>query len=166
MQVNLDENSNVLVVKDNSSDGYLITIDSRTTVKVSKTELKLLHALISAQLEDNSKEGRDALKKVLIDTLISHRTKFEGALRKMKNEEIALAVWYPGDVRIMQEVLKHISKRTADDVQDAVRESIDRRIRKERSMGNTVFETQMAEKGKAALIMLLKLVLDTDTLPL
>lgn len=166
MQVNLDDNANVLVEKDTNSDGYLITVDSRVTVRVTKTELRLLQALIGAQLEDNSKAGRDGLKKVLVDALTTHRTKFEEALRRMRVEDIALAVWYVGDVRVTQEVLKYVSKRAADDVQDSVREAIDRRVRKERSTGNTVFEQQMMEKGKMSLINLLKLVLDTDTLPL
>lgn len=168
MQVKLNEESqNILIERDKESEGYFnINIDSRVSVKVSKTELKFMHALIGALLEDNPRANKDGLRKVMVEALSTHRPKFQDALRKMKQEEIAFAVWYAGDMRVSQEILKHMSKRSAEDVQAAVRETIERRIRKERSEGNTAFEGQMEEYGKNAVTALLKLVFDSDTIPM
>lgn len=167
MQVNLTEESgNITVEKIVGSEEYVLNIDSRVTVRVTKTELRLMHALIGAQLQDNPKASKDGLKKVLSDALVSHNAKFQDALRKLKKEDIAFAVWYAGDLRITHEIMRNMSKRSADDVQEAIRETIERRIRKERSVGNAAFEGQMEEYGKNAVIGLLKMVYDSETIPM
>lgn len=167
MQVRLnEEGGNITVEKMEGSEDFVLNIDSRVTVRITKTEMRLLHALIGAQLQENPKANRDGLKKVLSDALVTHNAKFQDALRKLKKEDIAFAVWYAGDLRLTHEILKNMSKRSADDVQEAIRETIERRIRKERSTGNAAFEGQMAEYGKNAVITLLKLVFDSETIPM
>ncbi|PLX68601.1 MAG: hypothetical protein C0603_05465 [Denitrovibrio sp.] len=59
------------------------------------------------------------------------------------------------------EVLSNMSKRSAEDVEVAIRESIERRIRKERSEGNLDIEEVMADQGKSAASGLLKKVLNS-----
>lgn len=167
MQVKLLEDSgNISVEKEESSESYQIMIDSRVSIRVTRTELKLLHAIIGSLLQENPKANRDNLKKVLAEAMVSHKGKIQDALRRMKQEDIAYAVWYTGDLRITQEILRNMSKRSADDIQEAVRESIERRIRKERSTGNSSYEAQVEEYGKNAVITLLKMVYDSETLPL
>jgi len=166
MQVNLDESNNITIEREGTSDSFVMCIDSRVTVRLSKSEMRLMHALIGAQLQDNPKMGRDALKKVMADTLVSHKPKVQEVLRRMKKEDIAFVVWYMGDLRMGHEILNNMSKRSAEDVQETVREAIERRIRKERSTGNTTFEVQLTEYGKAAVTSFLKQVFDTDTIPI
>lgn len=165
MQVNLEESNNITIEREGTSDSFIMCIDSRVTVRLAKAELKLMHALIGAQLQDNPKLGKDALKKVMADALVSNKPKVQEVLRRMKQEDIAFVVWYMGDLRLAHEILGNMSKRAADDVQESVREGIERRIRKERSTGNSSFETQMAEYGKNAVTAFLKQVFETDALP-
>ncbi|WP_303851601.1 hypothetical protein [Seleniivibrio woodruffii] len=164
MQVNLEESNNITIEREGTSDSFIMCIDSRVTVKLSKSEMRLMHALIGAQLQDNPKMGKDALKKVMSDALSANKPKVQEVLRRMKQEDIAFVVWYMGDLRLAHEILSNMSKRSAEDVQETVREAIERRIRKERSTGNTVFESQMNEYGKNVVTSFLKQVFDTDNL--
>ncbi len=164
MQVNLEESNNITIEREGTSDSFIMCIDSRVTVKLSKSELRLMHALIGAQLQDNQKLGKDALKKVMADALSTNKPKVQEVLRRMKQEDIAFVVWYMGDLRLAHEILGNMSKRAAEDVQETVREAIERRIRKERSTGNNGFESQMNEYGKNAVTAFLKQVFDTDNL--
>jgi len=164
MQVNLEESNNITIEREGTSDSFIMCIDSRVTVKLSKAELKLMHALIGAQLQDNPKLGKDALKKVMADALTSNKPKVQEVLRRMKQEDIAFVVWYMGDLRLAHEILGNMSKRAAEDVQETVREAIERRIRKERSTGNNAFENQMNEYGKNTVTAFLKQVFDTDNI--
>ena len=165
MQVKLVEDTgNVTIEKD--GEGFVICIDSRVRVNVTKPELKLMHALIGALLTEKTGSDKGALKKLVMETLSTNKARFQDVLRKMKAEDTAFVVWYCGDVRTTQEILKNMSKRAADDVQDTVRETIERRIRKERSEGNQSFEKEMDDYGRCTVMNMLKQVLDSDNLPI
>jgi len=161
MQVNLDDSINIKIEKNDEEDSYILFVDNRTSMTFDRSELKFIHALIGSMLGENTKESKESLKKTLKDVIRSHKTQLQGTLRKMKKQDIALAVWYAGDLTISQEILRNMSKRSADDVQEAIRETIERKIRKERSLGNSEIEAEMQEQGWQAVTSMLKEVFRT-----
>jgi arsenate reductase-like glutaredoxin family protein len=156
MKINLEDSINIKLEKVEEQDKYVLFVDGRTSISFDRSELKFLQALIESMLDENTKESRESLKKTLRGVIDNQKTQLQNALRKMRKQEIAFAVWYIGDHHISQEILKNMSKRSAEDVQESVRETIERKIRKERSLGNNDIEKEMQQHGWQAVTSLLK----------
>jgi len=161
MQVNLDDESNINVEKVRNKDEYILSIDGRTKLYFSESEMKFLHAMIDSALKEGDGMSKDSIRQALMDAVTNHKAKLQVTLRDMRSKDIAFALWYVDDEAMRAEVLSNMSKRSAEDVEVAIRESIERRIRKERSEGNLDIEEVMADQGKSAASGLLKKVLNS-----
>ncbi len=53
MQVNLDDDSNINVEKIHNKDEYVLSVDGRTKLFFSESEMKFLHALIDSALKED-----------------------------------------------------------------------------------------------------------------
>lgn len=161
MQVNLDDSTNINIEKVQDSDEYILSVDGRTKLSFSRSEMKYLLALIDSALKEDEGLSRDALRDALSEAVVSKKPQLQNTLRNMRAEEIAFAVWYIADQNIAAEITANISKRSAEDVAEFLRESIERRIRKERAEGNKEIEAAMSTHGKAAASAMLKKILDS-----
>ncbi len=161
MQVNLDDDSNINVEKIHNKDEYVLSVDGRTKLFFSESEMKFLHALIDSALKEDEGMSKDSIKQALKDAVANHKAKLQITLRDMRSKDIGFALWYVGDASVRADVLANMSKRSAEDVETVIKESIERRIRKERSDGNLDIEEVMAAQGKSAASALLKKVLQS-----
>jgi hypothetical protein len=160
MHVNLDDSTDITLEKDNDTEKYILSIDSRSQIAFSASELKFIAAMIDSVLKTDAGQSRDSLQRSLKDAVSAHKAHLQNILRNMKIEDIALAVWYIDDTAATLEILANMSKRSAEDVQTAIKENIERRIRKERSEGKADIEDIMLEHGRSAAALLLKKLLD------
>lgn len=160
MQVNLDDSTNINIEKVQDKDEYILSVDSRTKMTFSRSEMKYIQAMIDSALKEDLGMSRDSLQKSIKEAVATKKAQLQNCLRNMKIEDIAFAVWYAADQDVAAEILANMSKRSAEDVSNTVRESIERRIRKERAEGNREIESVMTEQGRAAASAMLKKILD------
>jgi len=162
MQVNLDDTTNINIEKVQDKDQYILSVDGRTSIVFSKSEMKFVLALVDSALKDDEGMSMDSLKESLKDAVAKHKTQLQLTLRNMKTEDIAYAIWFVGDQTLSADILANMSKRSAEDVQNTIKETVERRIRKERSEGNMDIEDVLKEQGRSAATTLLKKVLDSQ----
>jgi len=158
MQVNLDDSSNINVEK-TGADEFVLTIDTRTKITFSRSELKFVQAMIDSALKEADGKSVDSLKDALKNAMEKQRSQLQLMLRNFSTEDIAYVVWFVREKQFAGNILANISKRAADDVQAYVLESIDRRIRKEKAEGNVEIEEIMKENGRSACSKMLKEIL-------
>lgn len=162
MQVNLDDSTNINIEKIVDRDEYILSVDGRTRMSFSRSELKFIHAMMDSVLKEDEGMTRDSLRKSLKEAVESKRPLLQNCLRNMKVEDISYALWYAEDNTVTDVIMENISKRSAEDVQNIIRDSIERRIRKERAEGDREVEARMKENGRAAAAAMLKRILDAE----
>lgn len=160
MQVKLDDSTKINISKSEDGNEFVLTVDGRTSMSFSRSEMLYIQALLDSALKEDQM-SRDSLKKSLKDAAEKSADKLQPALRHMKTEDIAYAVWFAGSQSFTDVILANISKRSAEDVQTAVRETIERRIRKERAEGNKDIEKITDEKGRSCASAMLRKILET-----
>jgi len=161
MQVNLDDSSNLNITKVEDKDEYIFSVDGRTEIRFSRSELKFIQAMIDSALKDDIEQSRDSLKKSITNAVVKHKAQLQNILRNIRTEDIAFAVWFAADENVKNDILANLSKRSAEDVMETIKDGIERRIRKERSEGNQDIEEVMKEQGRSAAAIFLKKVLDS-----
>ncbi|XOB65097.1 hypothetical protein ACMC5R_13565 [Deferribacteres bacterium DY0037] len=159
MQVNLDDGTNINVEKTEAGDEFVLCVDDRTRMYFSRSELKFIQALIDSALKEDEVMSRESLQDSLINAVETQKPQLQLILRNMKTEDMAYAVWYIADKKFTEAVLGNISRRSSEDVQEIVRESIERRIRKERAEGNRDIENVLKEQGRHAAAGMLRKIL-------
>jgi hypothetical protein len=159
MQVNLDDSTNINVEKTEVGDEFVLSVDNRMRMFFSRAELKFLQALIDSALREDDVMSKESLQKSLKNAVDTQKPQLQLILRNMRTEDLAHAVWYIADRDFTDAVLCNISKRSCEDVQEIVRESIERRIRKERAEGNKDIENVLKEQGRQASAAMLRKIL-------
>ncbi|PLX68600.1 MAG: hypothetical protein C0603_05460 [Denitrovibrio sp.] len=97
MQVNLDDESNINVEKVRNKDEYILSIDGRTKLYFSESEMKFLHAMIDSALKEGDGMSKDSIRQALMDAVTNHKAKLQVTLRDMRSKDIAFALWYVDD---------------------------------------------------------------------
>jgi len=160
MQVNLDDSTNINVEKIEDSENYILSVDGRTRMIFSKSELKFINALIDSALKEDTGQSRESLRDSLKEAVSRNSAKLQKILLGVDKEDLALAIWYADSEETAEELYRNMSKRSVEAVQEAVRETVERRIRKERSLGNKDIEKIVTEEGRAAAASFLKKLID------
>ena len=159
MQVNLDDSTNLNLKKTEDKDEYVLKVDGRTEIRFSRSELKFVQAMIDSALKEDVQQSRDSLKSSIADAVLKNRGQLQNILRNIRIEDIAFAVWFAADSEVKSIILSNMSKRAAEDINETISDSIERRIRKERSEGKKDVEETMKEQGRSAAAVLLKKIL-------
>ena len=161
MQVNLDDDSNINVVRTDNVDEFQLTINDKVRVTFSRSELKFINALIDSALKEDEELSMESLQQSIKDVVEKNRPKLQLVLRDMKTEDIAYCIWYVNDKEVTKAMITNISKRSAEDVSQLIKEGIERRIRKERAEGNKEIENTLREQGRNAASFLLRHILES-----